>query len=434
MFTLKSGLGLGLIVAISSQSAWATELFSASIVVNGQTQEVQNVAYSNIQDLVKQYNESNLRQLLGYQRGDAFSSTISLRGWQNAATISSVKDSSSIILKVPSLGIELTFDGQDRSAARKNMQEFFEGNEGQSTLKQITRQAVKESSADPIIGNPSSLAQMMTNASASMAASVTNNLDSTVTSSTQSVQNTIDQTGTVAKNAQSISKPASDLSVLPRLGRYTQNGIQADVFTVPLSYMQRSQDMGIFIDAPVTVVKIQDTVSWSGSLGLGLQFMVQPDWYLMPIARVGIAASNDLGASAAIYSAGLSSNYIFYPTKSSSLSVMNMVSYYKTGEIDLGSYKGSYDLNNIVYRNGIEYRQKTSYTAFNKPIITKIQLARTDYTGDEVYSSYSHDISMSFGVKNTKKDSILSEYRVGGTYTFGDGDVDGFSINFGYTF
>ena len=93
-----------------------------------------------------------------------------------------------------------------------------------------------------------------------------------------------------------------------------------------------------------------------------------------------------------------------------------------------------YDLQNTISRNGVEYSHVLHKTVAGSPLIAKLQYARTDFYGDQLYSDFQHDISGSIGFKNLKPKAWIDEYRAGFTYTYADNNLKGFMVNAGYTF
>lgn len=64
--------------------------------------------------------------------------------------------------------------------------------------------------------------------------------------------------------------------MMPRFGRYTQQGYGLNVYNLPLAYSHwfDSKKMGLVIDAPITLVDTEDALSGSLNLGVGLNFQV----------------------------------------------------------------------------------------------------------------------------------------------------------------
>ena len=154
----------------------------------------------------------------------------------------------------------------------------------------------------------------------------------------------------------------------------------------------------------------------------------------MPQVRVGVTGSQDFGTAALIYGGGVSSNAQFQLNERSNISIINMVSYYKTDALKVGDFDSGYDLQNTIFRNGVEYSHVLHKTVAGSPLIAKLQYARTDFYGDQLYSDFQHDFSGSIGFKNLKPKAWIDEYRAGFTYTYADNNLKGFMVNAGYTF
>jgi len=230
-------------------------------------------------------------------------------------------------------------------------------------------------------------------------------------------------------------RSGQSLAFTPRFGRYTLQGLNTDVVTLPFSYsINQSPVQTWVLDAPITLVKTEDTLAGSGSLGVGYRYSVQDGWTVMPQLRVGLTASDDLGAAAMIYGAGLVSNYRLYDFQSSQLSTINLVSLYKTTSIKVADFSSAYDLINVVSRQGVQYDHPIDIYFKGQPFIVQAQASRTDFFGDDVYSKYSHDLSLSIGAKNPSAKGLIKEYRAGLTYMTADKGIRGVQINAGYTF
>lgn len=194
-------------------------------------------------------------------------------------------------------------------------------------------------------------------------------------------------TGSMADNLSDIatnqifgikSQSSSSFSLVPRFGRYTQQGYGLNVYNLPLAYSNwfDSKNMGLVVDAPITVVDAENgTLSGSINVGFGLNFQLAStefvNWYLMPQVRVGATGSKDLGVAAMIYGGGLSSNVQFPINDSAAVSMINMLSFYKTDSIKIGNYDSNYDLKNTVLRNGVEYSQVLYKSVAGSPLIAK---------------------------------------------------------------
>ena len=408
-------LNIGLTAALVTlgMNAHAKNIFNAELEVDGKTEII---GYNNISNVADQYDFDNLQNRFPtYTENSAVNAKINLRSVP--VNLSFAQNSSTLIFKIPSLGIERTYTGATREESKDQFLDALKG-EDKDLLKKLTKEWVKKSPIDPVAGNPTSLLSVM-------AGSMTDNLSDMATNQTFGLKD----------------QSSSSFSLMPRFGRYTQQGYGLDVYNLPLTYSHwfDSKKMGLVIDAPLTLTDTENgALSGSFNLGVGLNFQLAStesvNWYLMPQIRVGVTGSEDFGTAAMIYGGGLSSNAQFPINDHAAISIINMVSFYKTDAIKVGDFDSGYDLQNTILRNGVEYSQVLHKTIKGSPLIAKLSYARTDFSGDQLYSELSHDFSGSIGFKNLNPKAWINEYRVGFTYTYADKDLRGFMLNAGYTF
>ena len=403
----------GLAIAVmGTGSVFAKDIFTAEVQVDGVTQMI---GYNKILNVADQYESENMRKIFpNYSDTSAVSAKLDLRNVP--VNLSYAQNSSTLVFKIPSLGIERTYTGATREESKEKFVDALEGLD-KDLLKALTKEWVKNSPIDPVAGNPTSLLS-------SIAVSMTDSLSDVATNQAFGLK----------------GQSSSSFSMMPRFGRYTQQGYGLNVYNLPLAYSHwfDAKKMGLVIDAPITLVDTEDALSGSLNLGVGLNFQVTSNdamtWYLMPQVRVGATGSQDFGTAALIYGGGLSSNAQFPINESSNISIINMVSYYKTDALKVGDFDSGYDLQNTIFRNGVEYSHVLHKTVAGSPLIAKLQYARTDFYGDQLYSDFQHDFSGSIGFKNLKPKAWIDEYRAGFTYTYADNNLKGFMVNAGYTF
>lgn len=386
--------------------AMADDLFSANISINGQPAVYQT--YDNILDLGAQYTNKNLKQTFpNYTQTSAVYAEVNYAGL-NDIRLQFNENSNTLILNIPSADIYKEFSGDTRNASRKALVEYFK-----NAPKALNEALVGSSFENPVNQNRVTSTQANYEAS-QIATGLTSELS----------------------KANLLSQSQSVIAFAPRFGRYTQSGLDTDVISLPLAYAKYlpEHQFTLVIDAPITISQTDKAIAGQGSIGVGINSAITQNWYLMPQIRVGAVLSPDFGASASTFSSGFTSNYRFYPTAKSAVSLINVVSYYNTRSLKIGEYKGEYDLSNFVFRNGLELEQRLDTVVFGQPLVIKAHLARTDYTGDAVYSKYSHDAGVSFGIRNPNKESWIKDFRLGFNVNQAQHDIKGFSLNAGYTF
>lgn len=400
----KTILLLGMLSLI--QATHAEDLFSAQITIDDQT--IQYQSYDKILDLAAQFKTSQLKALAPHYTNNSFvSSQVQYLGL-NDIHIQFNENSNTLILDIPSANIHEEFNGATRSKSRTMMVDYLK-----KAPEEFTEALVKSSAHHPV----------------NQARSI-----NTYTAYDNSIIAT-DLMPQTNQNAQNTTFDSA-LTIAPRFGRYTQGNIDTDVITLPLTYAKwlANQNFMLVVDLPLTVSQTKDAIAGQGSLGIGINSAVTDNWYLMPNIRVGATISPDIGTASSLFGSGLSSNYQYHLSESARLNLINILSYYKTASLKIKDYHTKYDLDNFVYRNGIEYTQALNGGLFGRTAVLKAHVARTDYTGDAVFSKYSHDVGVSIGLKNPNAHSLFQDLRVGFNYQQGDRDTEGFSINAGYTF
>ena len=157
---MRSGFFLVTAAAVSAflplSAAQAREAFTAVLSANG---ESRTYSYNSIEDAIDSVSGTSLRTLLpSYRENAPATASFNLRGL--AATIEYPTSGSTIVLKVPSAGIERTFTGATRDEAQDAVTEYFKGGGGADVTK-VLQAAVRETAIDPVAGNPDSLMSLM---------------------------------------------------------------------------------------------------------------------------------------------------------------------------------------------------------------------------------------------------------------------------------
>lgn len=402
-----SSLALGLTLLSLNQGALAGNLFSANIIIDNQ--QIPYQTYDNVLDLAEQYSSKGLKSIYNdYTSNSSVEAQVQYMGLKDIS-LSYQRDSRTLNLSIPSANINQNFKGNSRGESSKLLIAYLK-----NMPKALNEKIVESSAFHPVNTMRADSAVAITN-SGSFAMEAMDSLH-------------------FENNMETDSETM--LAFAPRFGRYTQEGVDTNVINLPLMYSRwlPDQQYNVVVDIPVTISKTDDALAGQGSIGVGINSKVTQDWYLMPQLRVGTLLSQDIGASAAVYSTSVTSNYRFYPGSKATLRLINMFAIYKTATLRVGDFKGSYDLTNYLFRNGLEYSQRLDTVVFGQPLILKANLTRTDYSGDAVYSKYSHDASFSIGIKNPNKRGWIKDYRIGASFSQSQHDIKGFNINAGYTF
>ncbi|HUP93061.1 MAG TPA: hypothetical protein VM074_12515 [Solimonas sp.] len=392
-------------------SAAAADPFSARLTIDNSSPVERG--YTSIEDLLEQFSNERLQEVAPtYTPISAAVGEINLRGL-SGVTLSYEQNSPVLDLRIASLGVHEQFNGATRDESEDLLEEWFKG-DGREVLTRLFNQLAELSPIDPVAGNPNSLMAKM--------------VESDFANATQLPQ--------VVAKATDGDGPRNFVGISARMGQYSQREFSSQVLSLPLSYTHLLEDRryALVIDVPLTYVRNEGAKTYSGSLGVGLRLPAAERWSLVPALRVGAVGSPDLGSGGVIYSGSLTSHYAFEPLEKFNFAVADMLAYYSTGSVKVGDYDTGYDLSNTVLRNGLLVDRDAGFSLWGAPMQWDVQLVRTDYFGDALYSRYYHDLSVSLGTRKQAGALVWNALRVGLTYTNGDGDVRGAAFNLGYTF
>lgn len=403
-------LSLGL-----STAAMADAPFNIDITVGNVSK---SFFFSKVADIFDQVDQDELKKVFrNYDETAAARADIDYRGLP--LNLEFVKDSSTLIFKIPSLNIDEIFMEATRNASVKKLEKYLKS-EGGDILNRIQRALIAQSPVDPIAGNPSSMMGTMVS---------------------EQFQNGFgDQTTNIAAAAEvSASEeernPENLVHFGTRFGQYVASGKKTSALTVPLGYSFNLQDgdglRSIDFSLPITLTDTEGASSANVSLGIGLTYAINSQWRLSPAAGVGVAGSIDLGSAGGIGSLSLTSAYTL-PRDGWSLNIGNMVGYYETLSFKFRGYDFNPGVSNVVLRNGLVASIPSSLG--ERKVATEFWVVDTRFFGSELYSEFYDEFGISFGLARTGKKHTIKNYLRGGiSYQAGDG-VKGYRVNFGYSF
>lgn len=378
-------------------------IFNLSLCVDG---EIANVGGNTIEGILDQIDTEALKQRFANYDEDTAAGEfrLDLRGLP--VTLSYGQNSSQLVFAVPSIGINEVFDGGTRDASNDLLEDYIKKN-GDSILKKLT----EVSPIDPVAGNPASLQSQM--AAGDFSAGV------------DAVTDTL--------------APGSSFGVAARFGSYTVDGLTQNVFTLPISYSYTFSNYDrLIVRAPITYMEVDGAESYQGSIGLGYRKNILPSWSVTPAINYGITGSADLGAAGQIFSASVTSDLLVFASDKFRINMGNMAGYYLSIPTSVSDYSVDYDLENTMVRNGLLVSMPLQKSFWNREFSVDFFVTDTRFFGDALYSEYYQEIGISIGPMRSRskmEPNVSSHpFGLGIKYTTGDGDVEGFELNFAYRF
>lgn len=389
----------GLMLALASaDQASAQNIFQGNFTVDGQTVVAGTNNASGFADLLT---NSGLRSLFsGYTPNSAATIDASLRGVP--ATLSYQANATTLRLQIPSAGVDVSFTGTTRDDSQDQALEWLRGGGG-SALTRVLQQAVATTGIDPVAGNPNSLMSQMGASDFGAALGLGG------------------------------GRPGG-LGLAARFGSYAVDGFNSRVYSLPIS---TSFDLGegraLLLDGPLTFIDTEGAQSYSGSVGVGMRLPIRIglpetlDWTLTPMVRMGGVGSLDLGAVGGLWSVSVTSSLGWQVLPGTRLQMANMASRLQTLPIDYGGYNVSYELTNMMYRNGLLVTQDIG-ELFGRAAQATVFAIDTRFTGDALYVNSYQEYGgyLTFGG--------ATPISVGLTVLTGERGYGGVTVNLGSVF
>ncbi len=390
--------------------AFAADLFTVDITSGAQSARV---SFNNAEEAVDIFQTANLSQVITYTGVEQASIAINFRGLPITLAYAA-PNSTQLVFTVPSIGINLVFNGnggsvqQARDDAQDQLVEYLKNG---NLLGQMMRELARVSPVDPTAGNPNSMQTRM----------VTQDFASAFTS-----------------HASNVAPPPSQGQRVPNLmgigvqfGSYKQGDFRNDAVTVPLSYTIRSSsDPGHLLELrmPLTAIDTEGAASYGAGVGFTWRYPVSKRWALAPAFNYAAAGSKELGSLSTMASGSITSSYEM-GLGSTTLALGNMVGYYRTLKFKIEDYEYDPEISNTVYRNGLLWSVPMSL--FGDRMAVEYSYINTVFTGTELYVKSQNEFGLTIGT--AKGTSALSFLRVGVTYLYAS-KSEGFSFNLGYWF
>ena len=380
-------------------SAYSDDLYSIKIT-STDSQDTIDKTYNNIDDLIKATEQKNIA-LAGYTQNSQAEIAIMLGN--TPATISYVAGSTELIFKVNNCNINKTFSaGASRTINENSFRDYLNNNED-DVLGTISGCLVKDNPHDPVATTFRDLAEF----------------------------------DDAFKNTSNIDENQGNFGAGLIAGQFSTGTQGHSIITLPLSYTHYFEASGrkLKLTAPLSYININSSKAYKAGLGAAYTRPMNDRWTIIPAARLGLTASDDMGTAATIASVFITNVYEF-PYKNKHITLANMVGALKTLDLNIGNFKSYYDLSNQVIKNGISVEFPQTYNLFGGKTSIQASIANTQFFGDKMSVDNYTDIALSFGTRRKAggKDNSQDNLQLGFTYTVGNHGYKGGKLNFGYEF
>ena len=401
--TLAAVLVSGAAAAATCPAPNSNDIFTLTLCVDGEVRTAGTNSIADVIDIIS--NESLDARFPNYDEDTSPGEfRLDVRGLP--AILSYDQDSTKLVFNVPSLGINETFDAGTRDASNDEFEDYLKDN-GDDILRELLR----VSPIDPLAGNPASLQSEMV--AGAFAAGVDPTYD------------------TLAQG--------SSFGIGARFGLYSAGDYNQDVFTLPLSYAYTFKNYDkLIVTLPITYIDVDGAAAYRGNLGVAYKKNIFRRWAVTPSIGYGITGSSDLGSLGHIFSVAVTSDLMLIDKPKFQLSMGNMAGYYWTLPVRAGDYGVDYDLTNTILRNGLLLSLPWQKRIWGRDFSLDIYVTDTRFFGDELYSDNYQEIGVTFGPMRSgdklAPNTSSHPFGIGLKYVTGDGDIDGFELNFGYRF
>lgn len=318
-----------------------------------------------------------------------------------------------IHLTIPSLGVDTAFTGGTREESAQALYDFLKSG---NLLADLSRELAKSSPTDPIAGNPNSMMSTM----------VASDYDQSFTSDFSNIASAETATATMVS-----SDKLTQVGIGLVFGQMTQGGTDVSNMTIPLSYSIRNDldpRRQLLLRMPISIVDVDGAKAYNVGFGASYRFPMSQQWTLVPSVNYGLTASKDLGSTAQMASAGLTSTY-YWRKPGYDVGIGNMLGFVTTMPFSYGGYNYDPNISNTVLRNGVMWSMPTVISG--RKLHFETSVTDTRFFGTQLYSDSFQEVRFSLGTSRSAK--ATSVLRGGLALRHMKGDT-GFNLEFGYWF
>ncbi len=201
----------------------------------------------------------------------------------------------------------------------------------------------------------------------------------------------------------------------------------------------------LVVDVPVDVMTfnpgfgIGQVQSVLGSVSVGAEIPVNPNWSLTPRFAYGLQGGSDFFGNGEMVSASVTSRYRIPDVGRGEIIIGNMVGYTETintGIVSQPFFRFGGSSENWAFRDGIAYQFPLNYRMFGRQTSMRISYVNTHLTGDPVAEDDLNEVALSVGVRmrETELRNKFEALRLGVLYTFSTDGYNAGTLTLGYRF
>ena len=155
---------------------------------------------------------------------------------------------------------------------------------------------------------------------------------------------------------------------------------------------------GVLLDLPFHFNQTQGAQTYMASLGLGAAIRPLPNWNIVPMLRIGIVGSIDLGGGALLYQGTLASVLRFDLGESWLLIGNQFSGGSNVNDVEIGGIVVDYHLRGYHFRNGFELHRPLPASPFGTGLEGMLYFTATNYLGSDRYLENQFDVGLGLSV------------------------------------
>ncbi len=282
-------------------------------------------------------------------------------------------------------------------------------------LSDIAQSLAANSSTDPIAGNPDSL--MSTIVAADFEQAFLSDFSNIASPEAQAVD----------------GAHLSQVGIGLEYGHMSPNGISVDSLTIPLSYSVRNDldpRRQLLLRMPISIVDVDGAKAYHLGFGAAYRYPMNARWSLVPSVNYAFTAATDLGSTAQLASAGVTSTY-YWRLDGYDVGIGNMLSYVTTMPFSYQGYDYDPGISNTVLRNGVVISVPTRVRG--RKMHFETSLVDTRFFGSELFDDNYQELRFTLGTTRSSSSASTGLFRVGLALRHTPND-NGYKLEFGYWF
>lgn len=297
----------------------------------------------------------------------------------------------------------------------ENVQLLLDFLQNSSYLTDIAKSLAANTGTDPIAGNPNSL--MSTIVAADFEQAFLSDFSNIASPEAQAVD----------------SAHLSQVGIGLEYGHMSPNGISVDSLTVPLSYTIRNDldpRRQLLLRMPISIVDVDGAKAYHLGFGAAYRYPMNARWSLVPSFNYAFTAATDLGSTAQLASAGVTSTY-YWRMDGYDVGMGNMLSFVTTMPFSYQGYDYDPGINNTVLRNGVVVSVPTRIQG--RKMHFETSLVDTRFFGSKLYDDNYQELRFTLGTTRSSSSASTGLFRLGLALRHTPND-NGYKIEFGYWF